>query len=177
MLTHGAEGALPTFQVDVYGTPDHGPEAKWGRQKFISLSPVLPGQAADGTTFSRLEDVLGIAGHTLDATGSWLVPGLKLIGQALESLWRGQITQVFLKQFRDIHRTDLACYQAITEAPAYVSGIRGVHHPAKYRFEAHPLANIPMCEDLGLSPDCETDLTLSLTLDMTINPGVVIWEN
>ncbi|MFN7595277.1 MAG: FAD-dependent oxidoreductase [Cereibacter sp.] len=177
MLTHGAEGALPTFQVDVYGTPDHGPEAKWGRQKFISLSPVLPGQAADGTTFSRLEDVLGIAGHTLDATGSWLVPGLKLIGQALESLWRGQITQVFLKQFRDIHRTDLACYQAITEAPAYVSGIRGVHHPAKYRFKAHPLANIPMCEDLGLSPDCETDLTLSLTLDMTINPGVVIWEN
>ena len=39
------------------------------------------------------------------------------------------------------------------------------------------MANIPMCDELGLPPDCETELTLHLTLDMKIDPGVVVWEN
>lgn len=176
ILTHGAEGALPSFQVDAYGTTGRDETASWGRQRFVSFEPVVPGPADAGTAFSQFEDLAEIAGHALDATGSWLVPGFSMIEQVVQAMKRGRVTQVFLKQFRDIHRTDLACYQAIAEAPAYISNVKGLHHPGKYRFQAQPLVNIPMCEELGISPDCETDLTLSLTLDMVIDPGIVAWE-
>jgi uncharacterized protein with NAD-binding domain and iron-sulfur cluster len=173
----GKKGYPPEFQIDAFGTPDHGPEAKWGRERYISLSPVLPEPEANGDSFSSWGEALAVAGTALGKMGDWLVPGLDVLEQVINSLETGQVTQVFLKQFRDIHRTDLACYQAIAEAPAFVSGISGVCYPGTYRFQAHPLANIPMCDELGLLSDCETELTLSLTLDMTIDPGVVIWEN
>jgi uncharacterized protein with NAD-binding domain and iron-sulfur cluster len=177
ILKHGEEGALPTFQIDAYGTPDQGPDSRWDRQRYISFSPVTPGLATMGTAFSTVEEIAQIATQTLHATGNWLVPGLSMIEQVVDSLWRGQITQVFLKQFRDIRQPELACYQAIAEAPAFITNVKGMHHPGAYRFQAHPLTNIGMCDELGLATDCETDLTLSFTLDMQIDPGVIVWEN
>jgi uncharacterized protein with NAD-binding domain and iron-sulfur cluster len=174
--SQGTGGALPSFQIDAYGTPDIGPEARWDRQRFITIDPVTPGQMAAGTAFSEIGELAQIAEKALDATGTWLLPGLGMIEQVVEAMKRGQVSQVFLKQFRDIRRTDLACYQAIAEAPAFVSNISGLHHPGQYRFRAQTLANIPLCEELGIDVDCVTDLTLSLTLDMVIDPGSVVWE-
>ena len=59
-----------------------------------------------------------------------------------------------LKQFRDVHDPDRACYQSIVEASEKVTGFRKAGLLAgDYQLTIFPFASHPIAAELGLPPD------------------------
>lgn len=166
------------IRIDAFGTSSSGKQALWDRQPFISFEQVAEngGQVPVGSKVADFEGLAEIVQTNMEAAGFVLEPGLKILEQIVMELRKGIISQLFLKQFRDIQHTDKACYQAIAESPAQVTSLHGLHYQTKFRFKAEPLLNIPLCEELGIPPDCQTDLALRLVLDMKISDGNVLWK-
>jgi hypothetical protein len=70
---------------------------------------------------------------------------------ALAGLLEQEVHMVFLKQFRDVGEHDGACYQAITEATATVSGFRHAGFlRGDYELDLVDAASHPVRADLGL---------------------------
>ncbi len=69
----------------------------------------------------------------------------------LGGLAQGRVPMVFLKEFRDATRPHAACYQAVLEAKARMSGFRGAGLlPGDWCIELHSYASHPMARELGL---------------------------
>lgn len=164
------------LSIDAYGTPVGGDDALWDRNLFVTLEQIAAPAGAVESAIDSVEAAAQIVSQGLTRGGDWIVPGLNLVEQAVEALRTGTITQMFLKQYRDIEDTTMACYQAIAEAPARITRIEGVHFASNFQFTRHNLVNIPMCEELGIPETCQTELAMKLELDMTVDPGRVVWE-
>jgi len=101
---------------------------------------------------------------------------LELIEQLVEDALKGELPQLFLKQFRDIADGRNACYQAITEAPAKITSLNGVQLENTYDVAINYFENMQICNDLGLSPNCKTEIGFKLNIDMTVEPGKEVWR-
>jgi hypothetical protein len=85
---------------------------------------------------------------------------------------------VFLKQFRDVHDANLACYQAIVESSIefydFRSGgfLAGDYELTLNHFDSHPIA-----EELGLTVGKQSVIAAFwFDFDFEIEPGVEIWK-
>ena len=88
----------------------------------------------------------------------------------------GRMPQIFLKQFRDIADGTRACYQAITLADYAVTQIASVALEDRYAITLETLQSAPVAAALGLAPPAETGLGVQIVMDMTLEPGRVLWQ-
>ena len=47
---------------------------------------------------------------------------------------------------------------------------------SNFQMSVSNLTNIPMCAELGIPPNCTTELAMKVVLDMTITPGSLLWQ-
>jgi len=163
------------FSIDAYGVTARGSDVMWGRHPLMSLTPSgeINGNPAVWQNFE--EAAKGLA-KLMHGDGPWLWPGLELIEQLVEDALKGELPQLFLKQFRDIADGRNACYQAITEAPAKITSLNGVQLENTYDVAINYFENMQICNDLGLSPNCKTEIGFKLNIDMTVEPGKEVWR-
>ena len=83
--------------------------------------------------------------------------------------------QLFLKQFRDVANSRMACYQAITEVEAEVTRFDAWPGLVEYDLTLEHLDSSPIATDLGIVPN-QRLLGVKLAFDMAIRPGRVLWE-
>jgi hypothetical protein len=99
---------------------------------------------------------------------------LKEIPEVVRSLLRGasthQVTQLFLKQFRDATEGTMACYQTVLEAPITVTRSNWRPSLQKWHVTIHPLDSHPITEELGIASQT-TRLTYELSMDMVAEPA------
>ena len=65
----------------------------------------------------------------------------------------GQLSWVFLKQFRDVHEPDRACYQAVTQARTQLRQFRGgglLPRARDWRLELNDVDSAPFVRELGI---------------------------
>jgi uncharacterized protein with NAD-binding domain and iron-sulfur cluster len=179
-------GAAATAGREVYGFPKSVVDAELRRSGRALDRLALVGEVLDRRTpetRGRRARILTVerddadrARGTADAIGDLALP---VVGG---SSWRAaigrrlapdRVTLAFLKQFRDVERTDRACYQAIVEADAAVRELRG-HGPlaGTYRVSWGEYASHPFAEELGLDHGGQDALAATwVDFDFVMEPG------
>jgi hypothetical protein len=94
----------------------------------------------------------------------------------LAGLALGHISQIFLKQFRDIADGTRACYQAVTLARYAVTRLHSVSLANRYEIALNPLDSSPVAAVLGLGRPTRTDLGVKVVMDMRLDPGRELWR-
>jgi hypothetical protein len=165
------------FTVDVYGVKKFDPETFWGETRLLTLTDT--GSAVDADIGLPWTDVADagrkLAAALFRAAGDGVG---KIAGAAapLAGLTLGHLSQVFLKQFRDIADGTRACYQAVTLARYAVTGLHSVSLANRYRMELNPLDSSPVAAALGLGNPTETNLGVKVVMDMRLEPGRELWR-
>ena len=99
------------FSADAFGAATTGPDAEWKRLPLLTLegSKALVDASASLTDLGAVMQRLGkeLPDDAL------LRPGWPLIEEFFRGLSEGRGPLAFLKQFRDIENSALACFQAI----------------------------------------------------------------
>ena len=103
-----------------------------------------------------------------------------LLFEAATRLAAERAPLVFLKQFRDATHTDLACYQAVIEAPIKVKQFyEGGLMDGVYSLQVNPLASHPLAKTLGLHiHEDQQSATLSawMKVDFSLEAGREVWR-
>ncbi len=104
------------------------------------------------------------------------IPGLGIVREVVEFLEHHDYPLIFLKQFRDIIDGNLACYQAVLEAPATVTAFRkAAWLPGRYEVSIMPYASHPIVADLGLGSATPPVVAAAyLDFDFDIDNGTLI---
>jgi hypothetical protein len=147
-------------------------DAIWGLARaFASAArlghePPRPGPGGLGGLLSE-------AGHALDR----LVGDARILGASVEAFATGRFPVIGLKQFRDVERSDRACYQAIAEATMHITRFGGGGLLGDYSVSLGDLQSEPIRQDLGL-PDGPIRPLLSgwLRYDFTLETGHELWN-
>jgi hypothetical protein len=170
-ITLPGDGLPQAFSAEVYGCPAFAPTAQWGRQGLVALNNP---QAVRAHAKSGLPpaSVAGAAAWLRDriVAGSGADPG------AFAALLQGKLTQIFLKQFRDVADGTRACYQAVTRADYSVTKLASLLPEADYDYAFQALQSTPVAESLGIAPSGRTGLGLAITMDMQLETGSVLWQ-
>ncbi|MGK4000929.1 NAD(P)-binding protein [Sorangium sp. So ce1024] len=122
----------------------HASDARGGPGRILEVTrrdagPIPPRARAVDRLFFDAPGPLG-------GLSPWLTP----ISRRLAA---NEVTLAFLKQFRDVERTDRACYQAIVEAKARVTALRGFGPlPGTLRVDWDDHDSHPFSAELGLAP-------------------------
>lgn len=160
------------FSAKVYGCKTFG-SSPWGQETLVTLErvggPLASGlglpwpdpSAAAGAVVERILSGLGDEAPSGDVFANFLL---------------GRMPQIFLKQFRDIADGTRACYQAITLADYRVTRIANVALEDRYAMTLETLQSTPVAAALGLAPPGETGLGVRIVMDMTLEPGRVLWQ-
>ena len=162
------------FTAKVYGCKTFGAGASWEEQALVSLERV---------SGPPLTNVLGLPWpDPLSAAAALVERILSALGDGAPSadvfanLLLGQMPQIFLKQSRDIADGTRACYQAIALAHYSVTRIESVSLEDRYAMTVQTLDSTPLAAALGLAPPSETGLGVRIVMDMTLEPGRVLWQ-
>jgi uncharacterized protein with NAD-binding domain and iron-sulfur cluster len=86
------------------------------------------------------------------------------------------ITQIFLKQFRDIADGRDACYQAITIASMTFIEKKLVVPVPGLAYNLTPLVSAPVAETLGIAASGTTGIGVYIEADMRLENGKVLWD-
>ena len=172
--------SLPTpddqsFHVEAYGTRHRDDTAVWKYRKLLSMTPKADGLEAAFEEWEGIEEASKIIGEAFSGKEA-LLPSLKLAEHLFDDMMKAQMPQMFLKQFRDIHDSQRACYQAITTAPVTVHSVKGVTIPQTHELHINDLTNTAITETLGISPRSDVPFGLHFTMSFTLNNGEVIWK-
>jgi hypothetical protein len=179
---HGAL-RLPTdpdstgFAVDVYGTKTFSRDVFWDEVRLLTMTDTGSAAEADiGLPWTGIADAgekLGAA--LLHAAGDGIA---RLAGAAapLAELGLGHLSQIFLKQFRDIADGTRACYQAVTLARYAVTRLESVSLANRYTVELNALDSAPVAAALGLGNPTETRFGVRVVMDMRLDPGRELWR-
>ncbi|WP_437597125.1 NAD(P)-binding protein [Sorangium sp. So ce590] len=122
----------------------HAPDARGGPGRILEVTrrdagPIPPRARAVDRLFFDASGPLG-------GLSPWLTP----ISRRLAA---NEVTLAFLKQFRDVEHADRACYQAIVEAKARVTALRGFGPlPGTLRVDWDDHDSHPFSAELGLAP-------------------------
>jgi hypothetical protein len=165
------------FTVDVYGTRTFDPDVFWGDIRLLTLTDTGSAAEADiGLPWADIADAgAKLASVLLRAAGDGIA---RLAGAAapLAGLALGHLSQIFLKQFRDIADGTRACYQAVTLARYAVTRLANVSLANRYAMALDPLDSAPVAATLGLGNPTETGLGVKVVMDMRLDPGRELWR-
>ena len=171
----GDPGNPANLAVDLFATKTFGQDSEEQYQRLLDLTPTgrAPrGLSKDAQSFEGGAKALW--SQLTQGAQTWY-PGLQLGEELLVDVLERRIPQLFLKQFRDVADGSKACYQAITEAPGYVTRFDSLPHLTEFDMVLHHLDSSPVATDFGIKPQ-QTLLGAEFTYDMTILPGSVLWQ-
>lgn len=168
------------FQLSTVAFPQFNPQTLGVNSLLIELRKVAGscGGALAQVFNDGLETIEGLLGALLGKTGRVTLPTLGLVFNTLADLIRGEAPFVFLKQFRDIENSDLACYQAIATASSKVTAFRRAGFlDGHYSLTIPTLASHPLVEELGLNTQ-RFDAVRGFFVDMDFQylMGHTIWS-
>ncbi|WP_170229673.1 NAD(P)-binding protein [Polyangium fumosum] len=174
-----ASGAL-ALHVDAWLPPEGGDAlTPWRHERLVEVRDAGEGAPAvsllDALRASHDAAWLGAAGLDGCAQGQVLALGV-------DCLRTGSVSMVFLKQFRDAARRELACYQAIIEAPCRRIGSSRVNTRLPRPIEVSVLRRTGLADALGLVGEGDDEERVRLRalagvymeLDFTIGAGEVV---
>lgn len=170
----GANPAGPrTFNANGWVVSPYGPEspARWAR--MFEVRPVASN--APG----RKEGVLGSLEALADKAVGRLTGGMASVGNALQTaLGGGGMTMAFLKQFPDAAIPTTACYQAVIEADAKVTALRGAGLTDNdYEVRITSFDTHPYLDELGVSSDWqEVGQGFWMDFDFRQELGAAVWS-
>jgi hypothetical protein len=134
-------GREPAFKVDVFGCKCFAVAAKWGRKRLVSLS-----RQHHAETIRLSKDNRRMAATLLEAMFAGSMVGAKISAKQKThfcDLLTGTMSQIFLKQFRDIQDGQYACYQAVTLADYNVIKLNSVSPEKNFAMDWTELASVP----------------------------------
>lgn len=143
----GENGGGPrTFNAKGWVVSPFGPDspARWATMFEVRPATVKPPSGVLGTLEALAAKALGR-----------LAGGLTAIAGRLEvAIGEGAMTMAFLKQFPDAAQPDSACYQAVVEAEARVTKLRGSGlTDNEYEVRITAFDSHPYLTELGISSD------------------------
>lgn len=139
-------GGARTFSADGWVVSPYGPESKARWAPMFEVRPKAPAQKS-----GLLATLEALAEKAVDRLADDLMNFAGSISAALKT---GTMTMAFLKQFPDAARPRSACYQAVVEAVATVTKLRGSgltddHYELRIlTYDTHPYLS-----ELGISSD------------------------
>jgi hypothetical protein len=165
--------------LDALVLKEFTPETQATRERLFEVTV-----AAEGPISSRVRD--WIDGREmvrnvvrLLSSGDSIADTLRLGANLVDDLEEGRVPMVFLKQFRDVTNPDLACYQAIVEAPCRMVNFGGgglIHRDLDVT--VHDFASHPIRRDLGLAEGpLRPVLSFWCEFDFEIGYGSEIWRS
>jgi hypothetical protein len=160
------------FTAEVYGCKTFGADP-WSEQPLLTLERVAGPLAGDlGLPWANpLAAATALVERILGGLGD-RAPSIDVFANLL----LGQLPQIFLKQFRDIADGTRACYQAVTLANYSVTSLASVALEDRYAITLETLQSTPVAATLGFAPPAETGLGVRIVMDMTLEPGRVLWQ-
>lgn len=166
------------FKVDTYGSTSFNPNVFWDMVNLLKLTDTGALAATDVRLpwNSIAEAAAGLSAALADAADSILGGQGLVAGQALAAFGLGQLSQIFLKQFRDIADGSRACYQAVTLAAYTVTQLHSAEPAHCYTVQLNDLDSSPVAEALGLAPLTELGVGLKVVLDMRLEAGRELWR-
>jgi hypothetical protein len=176
-LTLPTDPGSTGFKVDIYGVKKFDPETFWGTKRLLTLTDT--GSAVDADIGLPWCDVADAGKKLAEALFRAAGDGVARIAGAaapLAGLGLGHLSQIFLKQFRDIADGTRACYQAVTFARYAVTGLHSVSLANRYQMELTALESSPVAEVLGLGNPTETNVGVKVVMDMRLEPGRELWR-
>lgn len=171
----GDPGNPAGLAVDLFATKAFGADSEEQYQRLLDLIPTTSQPGILSEAAQTFEGGAKALWSMLSADAQRWYPSLQLGEELLSDVLQRKIPQLFLKQFRDVADGNRACYQAITEAPGYVTRFDSLPQLTEYQMVLHDLASSPVAADFGIAPQ-QTVLGATFEYDMTILPGSVLWK-
>lgn len=197
-----AFGSSTLFGVQSYAVKTTGLNAEVPKQQILSIvsgtgSPAPsfaslleagapPGVAALSTLLAKKEWALGTADEAWNAISELVfgkgsrieIKARNAIFDVQSFLTGGQLPMVALKQFRDVANGRFACYQAITESPAQLTGFVGaamINDPLLLHVE--DLVSHPLLTDFGwASGDVPISTAFQVHFGFKVMNGTELWR-
>jgi hypothetical protein len=189
-----------SLALDVYGAAEYGSASEIGRQRLLTVrrrgarrggsAPDGPAALAEGVDLSSLvADLITDLEPSSDLEPVEPVrrsrglsrPRMQAISArraTLAELLSEQVVRhVFLKQFRDAERGELAALQQVVEARSSVSpgSLRWRRLRGSYELSVNQLASHPLEDELGLAPQQVVRLSFAAEFGFRMEAGVVRW--
>lgn len=168
----GDPGSGGGLAVDLFATKTFGSDSEEQFHRLLTLAPT--GAAKDFAGGSNFTSGVEALWDYLRRKSGWN-PSLAFELDLLQNVLERRIPQLFLKQFRDVADTRMACYQAIIEVEAEVTKFDAWPGLVEYDMTLEHLDSSPIATDLGIAPNQQV-MGLKLAFDMAIQPGRVVWE-
>jgi hypothetical protein len=167
-----AEGAQQIWALDAFGMNYTGNEQP-ARRRLITVTKRGDGEeAGEEHRHSHLREIADhIAGTLLHAADEGLQAALTAAGCELPL---GNLTEVYLKQFRDVADGKRAALQQIVQAKMGVELRSASPLLGQFDVEFEHLDSDPLFEELGLK-DGRALLAYEVEMDFTVGDGKVIW--
>ncbi len=168
------EGVGDPLTVKAFGG-QFEPTSKAGWHELIKITRRGAGKAAakPGSWHEPHALVKRLGELTERGLAELALPTPSLLGDLLRVLGGEQISQVFLKQFRDVRADTDAIYQAVVEAP--IRFLSSTLRPSleEWSVQITPLDSHPIGAELGVLSQT-TRLTFDVKMDMVAEPGSVV---
>lgn len=132
-----------------------------------------------GTSFTEAtRSIVKLLRAGVDVSGGLQIPSPRLLSGLLDNARRGHVPMVFLQQFRDVEQPDRACYQAVIEATAIATQVRGGGPlVGDYEIDVASFASHPIREDLGLPEGpLRPGFAGWVEFDFRMERGRVLWN-
>jgi hypothetical protein len=167
---------LDRFHLDVFG-------GQFAVGTFAARHPLMTIERADTgtpitrTPISNLEHAIEtLVGDVLPRHGELIVPELHMAESIYHQLRDRTMTNVFLKQFRDVANGLNASQQQIVEAASKFDTINVQRVEHEYTFTLQHLDSHPYAEQLGIAPKQTVSTVLEIDADFVQQTGTVLWD-
>jgi hypothetical protein len=166
------------FKVDIYGCKRFGADVFWDTVTLLDLRDIgVAAQTEIGLPWNSIADAAeGLSVALAGAAAGILAPLGVVIGEPLAALGLGKLSQIFLKQFRDIADGTRACYQAVTLTSYTVTRLHSAEPANRYAVILNALDSSPVAATLGIGPLTQLDFGLKVVLDMRLEAGRELWR-
>lgn len=132
-----------------------------------------PGERPRHTGTMPLVELLLGNGTTVKEGEDLVMADIQFTSSLIDDLFAGRMTQIFLKQFRDIADGTRACYQAVVEAPIQIKRVEYSLTERDWSFVLHPLDSHPIHQELGVTSQPAT-IALDMEIDFILENGYEI---
>lgn len=146
--------------------------ARWA--PLLAIEPVV---APPAPPRGLIGDLAQLASHAAERLAHALDP-LEMAGMIAQTLGVGAVTMAFLKQFPDAADQTRACYQAVIEATATVTGFRGAGRTDDaYRLNLTSYDSHPFAREFGIATGWQdVGEGVWVDFDFVVEPGCEVWR-
>lgn len=163
-------GGARTFEADGWVVDSYGPNSPAHWAPMFQVRPAAPAERSGvlGSLEALAEKLVG------RLTGDFAT----IAGRLSDAVGLGGMTMAFLKQFPDCAQPYSACYQAVVEARAATTQIRGAGlTDDHYELRISSFATHPYLDELGISSDWQAvGQGFWMDFDFRQELGTEIWR-